>query len=98
MFLSPTKNPKFSYFRFDTHSYFPESGKHFQASGMRAIDFSYKIIPRKVIVAKISKNFFSEMLLQSLPHPFKSIKIFDTTLLNMVILFCWVDMALIGRN
>ena len=33
---------KISYFRFNTHSYFPESGsrKHFQASGMRVIDFS----------------------------------------------------------
>jgi hypothetical protein len=30
------------------HSYFPESGKNFPASGMRKIDFSHKITPRKV--------------------------------------------------
>jgi hypothetical protein len=40
-------NPKFSCFRFNTDSYFPESGsgKHFQASGVREIDFSHKITP-----------------------------------------------------
>jgi hypothetical protein len=34
-------------FRFNTHSYFPESGsrKHFHASGMRAIDFSHDFTP-----------------------------------------------------
>jgi hypothetical protein len=38
-------NPEFSYFRFNTDSYFPESGsvKHFQALEMRAIDFLQKI-------------------------------------------------------
>jgi hypothetical protein len=54
---------KFSYFRFNTHSYFPESGKHFQASG---IDLLHKITLRKVISANIPKKIFSEMLLQNL--------------------------------
>ena len=45
--------------------------KRFHASGMRAIDFSHKIAPRKVIFAQIQKNFFLEVLLQSLPPPFK---------------------------
>src|SRR3569833_2820180 len=56
-------------FRFNTPTPFPESGsrKHFYALGMRGIDFSHKITPRKVIFAKIKKNFFSKVLLQSLP-------------------------------
>jgi hypothetical protein len=54
-------------FRFDTHTYFPESGsrKHFQAYGMRAIDFSHDFTPNRVVFVKI--NFF-EMRLQSTPH------------------------------
>src|SRR5690349_3325030 len=53
------KNSKFSYFRFNTHSYFPESGsgKRFQASGMHAIDSSHKIRPNRVI---FEKNFGSK--------------------------------------
>jgi hypothetical protein len=38
---------------------------------MCALDFSHKIIPRKVIFAQIKKNFL-EVLLQSLPLPFNS--------------------------
>ena len=38
---------------------------------MRAIDFSHKITPRKVIFAKIQKNFFSEVLLKVLISPLK---------------------------
>ena len=65
--LEKPKNRRFSHknlkmfdFRFNTPTTFPESGsgKRFHASGMRAIDFSHKIIPRKVIFAKIQKNFF----------------------------------------
>ena len=46
---------KFFDFRFNTHIYFPESGsrKRFQGSGMRAIDFSQKITPRRSLVKKI---------------------------------------------
>src|ERR1700733_11390193 len=63
------KNPKMFDFRFNTPTPFPESGsrKHLHASGMRGIDFSHKITPRKVIFAKIQKNFFSKVLLQFLP-------------------------------
>jgi hypothetical protein len=34
-------------FRFNTQSYFPESGsrKHFHAPGMRAMDFSHDFTP-----------------------------------------------------
>ena len=41
--------------------------KIFQNFSMRAIDSSHKITPRKVIFAQIKKNFFSKVLLQSLP-------------------------------
>jgi hypothetical protein len=43
-----------------TYIYFPESGsrKHFHASGMRAIDFSHKITPIRVISEKIMKKIF----------------------------------------
>jgi hypothetical protein len=64
---------KISYFRFNTHSYFPESRsrKHFQASGMRAIDFSHKIRGSGVIFCKNSKkNFFAFNVPQFYP-PFK---------------------------
>ena len=45
-------------FRFYIHTYFPESrsGKYFQASGMRAIDFPHKINLIWVIF-RILKNF-----------------------------------------
>src|SRR3954454_4810275 len=54
------KNPKMFDFRFNTPTPFPESGsrKHFHTSGMRAIDFSHKVTPRKVIFAKIQKKIF----------------------------------------
>ena len=46
-------------FRFNTHSYFPESGsrKHFDASGMRWIDFSHKITLRTMILEEKPKIF-----------------------------------------
>ena len=47
-------------FRFNTHSYFPESGsrKHFHALEMRAIDFSPRNYPKKsVFRRKSEKNF-----------------------------------------
>jgi hypothetical protein len=46
-------------FRFNTHSYFPESGsrKRFQASRMRAIDFSHEITPRNMILREKFQNF-----------------------------------------
>ena len=46
-------------FRFNTHTYFPESGsgKRFQASGMRTIDSSHKISPHRVIFEKKKKLF-----------------------------------------
>jgi hypothetical protein len=68
------------------HSYFPESGaeKHFQASGIRAIDFSHKLTPRKVVFAKIpTKNFFGDTAAKSLP-PFKN----DIIYLTPVFTFC----------
>ena len=63
------KNSKMFDFRFNTPTPSPESGsgKHFQDSGMRGIDFSHKITPRKVIIEKFKKNLFSKVLLQSLP-------------------------------
>ena len=38
------------YFRFYIHAYFPESrsGKHFQVSGMRAIDSPHQITHRNI--------------------------------------------------
>ena len=36
---------------------FPESGKRFQASGMRAIDSPHKITPRNMILRKKFQNF-----------------------------------------
>jgi hypothetical protein len=44
---------------FNTHPYFPESGlgKHFQASGMRAIDFPHEITSRKMILREKFKKF-----------------------------------------
>jgi hypothetical protein len=36
---------------------FPESGKRFQASGMRAIDSPHKFTPKKVIVRQKIKEF-----------------------------------------
>jgi hypothetical protein len=46
-------------FRFNTYSYFPESGlrKHFQNSGMHAIDSPHEITPRYDFEGKISKIF-----------------------------------------
>jgi hypothetical protein len=46
-------------FRFNTHSYFPESGsrKHFQASEMRAIDSSHEITPKNMILREKFQNF-----------------------------------------
>jgi hypothetical protein len=46
-------------FRFNIHSYFPESGpgKHFQASGMRVTDFSHEITPRNMILREKCQNF-----------------------------------------
>src|SRR3954465_4963214 len=46
-------------FRFNTRSYFPESGsgKRFQASGMRAIDFPHEITPRNMILREKFQNF-----------------------------------------
>ena len=55
---------EFSYSRFNQHSYFIESGKHFQTLGMSAIDFSHKITPRKVIFAKIQKKIFCKKLFE----------------------------------
>src|SRR5688572_11803638 len=55
------KNSKMFDFRFNTPTPFPESGsgKHFQDSGMRGIDFSHKITPIKVIFFKnLRKKFF----------------------------------------
>src|SRR6478752_5569539 len=45
-------------FRFNTHSYFPESGsgKHFQASEMRAIDSPHEITPRNMILREKFQN------------------------------------------
>ena len=48
-------------FRFNTHSYFPESGsrKHFHVSGMRAIDSPHEITPRNMILReKFLSKFF----------------------------------------
>src|ERR1700758_2121124 len=58
------KNSKMFDFRFNTPTPFPESGsgKHFQDSGMRGIDFSHKITPIKVILKQIlRKKFFRKM-------------------------------------
>ena len=46
-------------FRFNTHSYFPELGsrKHFQYSGMRAIDSPHEITPRNMILREKLQNF-----------------------------------------
>jgi hypothetical protein len=46
-------------FRFNTHSYFPESGlrKHFQASEMRAIDSPHEITPQKYDFEGTIQNF-----------------------------------------
>ena len=46
-------------FRFNIHSYFPESesGKRFQASGMRAIDSPHKITLRNMILREKFQNF-----------------------------------------
>src|SRR6185437_2600282 len=46
-------------FRFNTHSYFPESGsrKRFHASGMRAIDSPHEITPRNMILREKFQNF-----------------------------------------
>jgi hypothetical protein len=54
------KNSKMFDFRFNTPTPFSESGsgKHFQDSGMRGIDFSHKITPIKVIFKKISEQIF----------------------------------------
>jgi hypothetical protein len=45
-------------FRFNTHSYFPESGleKRFQAPGMCAIDFPMKLPPEMILREKF-QNF-----------------------------------------
>ena len=68
--LEKPKNRRFSHknsktfdFRFNTPTPSPESGsgKHFQDSGMRGIDFSHKITPIKVIFKKnLRKKFFSK--------------------------------------
>jgi hypothetical protein len=44
------------------HTYFPESasGKHFQASGMRATDFPHKISSIWVTLGFLKKNFGSK--------------------------------------
>ena len=46
-------------FRFNTHSYFPESGsgKRFQAPGMRAIDSPHEITPKNMILREKFQNF-----------------------------------------
>ena len=46
-------------FRFNTHSYLPESGsrKHFQDSGMRTIYFPHEITPRNIILREEFQNF-----------------------------------------
>ena len=48
-------------FRFNTHSYFPESGsrKQFDVSGMRWINFSHKITLRTMILEEKCKIFAS---------------------------------------
>ena len=54
------KNSKMFDFRFNTHIYFPESGprEHFHASGMRAINFSPRNYPKKLVFRRKSeKNF-----------------------------------------
>ena len=53
------ENPKFSYFRFNKNTHFPESGteKPFQASGMRAIDSPHEITPRNKILREKFPNF-----------------------------------------
>jgi hypothetical protein len=40
----------------NTHFPESESGKHFQASGMRVIDFSHKITPREMILRQETQN------------------------------------------
>jgi hypothetical protein len=69
-FIEKALNFEMFDFRFNTPTPFPESGsrKRFHASGMRGIDFSHKITPRKVIFAKIKKKIFSENGPQLLPH------------------------------
>src|SRR3954465_230558 len=63
---SPPKNRRFSHknskmfdFRFNTPTPFPESGsrKRFHGPGMRGIDFSHKITPRKVFFLNWRKKF-----------------------------------------
>src|SRR6185437_4064853 len=46
-------------FRFNTHSYFLESGsgKRFQASRMRVIDSPHEITPRNIILREKFENF-----------------------------------------
>src|ERR1700744_472984 len=55
------KNPKMFDFRFNTPTPFPESGsrKRFHASGMRGINLSHKITPRKSFLQKFKKIFGS---------------------------------------
>ena len=78
------RNFKIFDFRFNTHIFFPESGsrKYFLASGMRAIDFSHKITPRKVFFEKkFEKFFFHPNLPQKSVPPLsstKSRKLFNT--------------------
>ena len=55
------ENLKHSYFRFNTHIYFPESGsrKLFHASGMRAINFSPRNYPKKSVFRRKSEKIFA---------------------------------------
>ena len=57
------KNSKMFDFRFNTPTPSPESGsgKHFQDSGMRGIDFSHKITPIKIFFFKFEKKIFQKM-------------------------------------
>ena len=71
--------------------YFPESGsrKHFQASRMRAIDFSHKITPRKVIFAQIQKkNFFGNAAESAYLPPLKDGPINERSLCICAIKLC----------
>ena len=60
---------KICWFSLQCTDSFSESGsrKHFQGSGMRAIDSPHKITPRGLLVKKIWKNFFGDRAANGTP-------------------------------
>jgi hypothetical protein len=63
--LFHAKNLNFSILASINKPFFPESGKNFQASEMRAIDLQHKTTPRRIIFRIFEKKFRIENMKKS---------------------------------